>query len=60
MPGGTYAGNQGGSNIREAYLGNIVNCWLDRQDLMDMIQCSTAKPSDIEGSEKYKAILGLG
>ena len=38
MPGGTYAGNQGGSNIREAYLVNIANCWLDRQDLLDVLE----------------------
>ncbi len=41
MPGGTYAGNQGGSNIREAYLVNIANCWLDRQDLMDPLELLT-------------------
>ena len=41
MPGGTYAGNQGGSNIREAYLVNIANCWLDRQDLMDPLELMT-------------------
>lgn len=33
MPGGTYAGNQGGSNIREAFLVNIANAWVDRQTL---------------------------
>ena len=38
MPGGTYAGNQGGSNIREAYLVNIANSWLDRQDLLDPLE----------------------
>jgi len=38
MPGGTYAGNQGGSNIREAFLVNIANAWLDRQDLLDPIE----------------------
>lgn len=38
MPGGTYAGNQGGSNIREAYLVNIANAWLDRQNLLDPIE----------------------
>ncbi|MCQ2189700.1 MAG: hypothetical protein MJZ00_07295 [Paludibacteraceae bacterium] len=35
MPGGTYAGNQGGSNIREAFLVNIANAWVDRQALLD-------------------------
>jgi hypothetical protein len=39
MPGGTYAGNQGGSNIREAYLVNIANSWPDRQNLLDPIEC---------------------
>ena len=38
MPGGAYAGNQGGSNIREAYLVNIANSWLDRQDLLDPLE----------------------
>ena len=35
MPGGTYAGNQGGSNIREAFLVNIANAWLNRQNFLD-------------------------
>ncbi len=38
MPGGPYAGNQGGSNIREAYLVNIANCWLDRQNILDPLE----------------------
>jgi len=38
MPGGTYAGNQGGSNIREAFLVNIANAWLDRQNLLDPLE----------------------
>lgn len=38
MPGGTYAGNQGGSNIREAFLVNIANAWVDRQNLLDPIE----------------------
>jgi hypothetical protein len=38
MPGGTYAGNQGGSNIREAFLVNIANAWVDRMNLIDPIQ----------------------
>ena len=38
MPGGTYAGNQGGSNIREAFLVNIANAWIDRQNLLDPVQ----------------------
>ena len=37
MPGGTYAGNQGGSNIREAFLVNIANSWVDRQNILDPI-----------------------
>lgn len=41
MPGGAYAGNQGGSNIREAYLVNIANCWLDRQNILDPIEMYT-------------------
>lgn len=39
MPGGAYAGNQGGSNIREAFLVNIANSWPDRQNLLDPIEC---------------------
>jgi len=38
MPGGTYAGNQGGSNIREAFLVNVANAWIDRQNLLDPVQ----------------------
>lgn len=38
MPGGSYAGNQGGSNIREAFLVNIANAWIDRQNLLDPIK----------------------
>lgn len=38
MPGGTYSGNQGGSNIREAFLVNIANAWLDRQNFLDPIE----------------------
>lgn len=37
MPGGSYAGNQGGSNIREAFLVNIANAWIDRQNLLDPV-----------------------
>ena len=38
MPGGTYAGNQGGSNIREAFLVNIALAWLDRQAILDPLE----------------------
>lgn len=38
MPGGTYAGNQGGSNIREAFLVNLANAWLDRQNILDPLE----------------------
>ena len=38
MPGGTYAGNQGGSNIREAFLVNIANSWPERQTLLDPLE----------------------
>lgn len=37
MPGGAYAGNQGGSNIREAFLVNVANAWIDRQNILDPI-----------------------
>ena len=35
MPGKTYGGSQGGSNIREGFLVNIANAWLDRQNFLD-------------------------
>lgn len=38
MPGGVYSGNQGGSNIREAFLVNVANAWLDRQNLLDPLE----------------------
>lgn len=38
MPGGVYAGNQGGSNIREAFLVNIANAWIDRQNILDPLE----------------------
>ena len=38
MPGGSYAGNQCGSNIREAFLVNIANSWIDRQNILDPLQ----------------------
>ncbi len=38
MPGGSYAGNQGGSNIREAFLVNIANAWIDRQNILDPLE----------------------
>lgn len=37
MPSGNYGSNQGGSNIREAFLVNIANAWLDRQNFLDPI-----------------------
>jgi hypothetical protein len=39
MPGGVYSGNQGGSNVREAFLVNVANAWLDRQNVLDPIEC---------------------
>ncbi len=38
MLGGAYAGNSGGSNIREAYLINVANVWLDRQTMLDPVE----------------------
>jgi hypothetical protein len=38
MPGGSYAGNQGGSNIREAFLVNLANAWIDRQNILDPLE----------------------
>lgn len=51
MPGGSYAGNQGGSNIREAFLVNIANSWIDRQNILDPLQLYlqlNGAPSDIQ------------
>jgi len=39
MPGGVYSSNQGGSNIREAFLVNVANAWLDRQNILDPVEC---------------------
>lgn len=38
MPGGAYSLNQGGSNIREAFLVNLANAWKDRQQLLDPLE----------------------
>jgi hypothetical protein len=38
MPGGSYAGNTGGSNIREAFLVNLANAWIDRQSILDPLE----------------------
>lgn len=38
MPGGSYASNQGGSNIREAFLVNVANSWIDRQNILDPLE----------------------
>lgn len=57
MPGGTYAGNQGGSNIREAFLVNIANAWIDRQCLLDPIGLSMELNGWTEGAKvkiKYR------
>ncbi len=51
MPGGTYAGNQGGSNIREAFLVNIANAWIDRQNMLDPLEAFlrfNGMPHDVE------------
>lgn len=38
MPGGAYGNNQGGSNLREAFLVNIANAWVDRQNILDPLR----------------------
>lgn len=51
MPGGTYSGNQGGSNIREAFLVNIANAWIDRQNILDPLEAYlrfNGVPEDVE------------
>lgn len=38
MSAGPYANNQGGSNIREAFLLDIALSWVDRQEVNDLIE----------------------
>lgn len=38
MPGGIYSGSSGGSNIREAYLVNVANSWIDQQRIYDPLE----------------------
>jgi hypothetical protein len=40
LPGaGPYAGKGGGSDIRESFLVNVALAWLDRQTVLDPIEC---------------------
>jgi hypothetical protein len=40
LPGaGPYAGKTGGSDIRESFLVNVALAWLDRQTILDPIEC---------------------
>ncbi|MDT8392926.1 MAG: hypothetical protein RQ761_03720 [Bacteroidales bacterium] len=40
LPGsGPYAGKTGGSDIRESFLVNVALAWLDRQMILDPIEC---------------------
>lgn len=40
LPGaGPYAGKTGGSDIRESFLVNVALAWLDRQTVLDPIEC---------------------
>lgn len=57
MPGGTYAGNQGGSNIREAFLVNIANAWIDRHNILDPIE-TMLEYNGIEGIQlRFRSTL---
>lgn len=38
MAAGPYANNQGGSNIREAFLIDVALSWVDRQEVNDLIE----------------------
>lgn len=38
MAAGPYANNQGGSNIREAFLIDIALSWVDRQEVNDLVE----------------------
>jgi hypothetical protein len=38
MASGPYANNQGGSNIREAFLIDVALSWVDRQEVNDLIE----------------------
>lgn len=64
MPGGTYAGNQGGSNIREAFLVNIANAWIDRQNILDplelYIKMNGAKRCDLRFRNTILVTLDTG
>lgn len=64
MPGGTYAGNQGGSNIREAFLVNIANAWIDRQNILDplelYIKLNGAKRCDLRFRNTILVTLDTG
>ena len=64
MPGGTYAGNQGGSNIREAFLVNIANAWIDRQNILDplelYIKLNGAKKCDLRFRNTILVTLDTG
>ena len=40
LPGsGPYAGKTGGSDIRESFLVNVALAWLDRQTILDPVEC---------------------
>ena len=42
LPGaGPYAGKTGGSDIRESFLVNVALSWLDRQNIIDPLECMT-------------------
>jgi hypothetical protein len=42
LPGaGPYAGKTGGSDIRESFLVNVALAWLDRQNVLDPLECKT-------------------
>lgn len=53
-PSGNYAQAAGGSNIREAFLVNIANAWIDRQNLLDPLKLVVKMKFGIECDIRFR------
>lgn len=53
-PSGNYTTNAGGSNIREAFLVNIANAWVDRQNLLDPIRILVKSMFNIDVDIRFR------
>lgn len=53
-PSGNYTTNAGGSNIREAFLVNIANAWIDRQNLLDPIKLIVKQKFGIDCDIRFR------